>query len=126
MFKLCTMCEKAWGDRDDFLSDPEAKIIGYQVNFGDLQLGYFLFNHLACQTTLAIHAARFIDLYQGPIYAQPKTGTPDCTGHCLRQDDLEPCDTQCECAYVREIIQIISNWPAAQDQTARSRRTQST
>ena len=119
------MCEKAWVDRYDFLSDPEAKIIGYQVNFGDLQLGYFLFNHLACQTTLAIHAAQFIDLYQGPIYTHPKTGTPDCAGHCLHKDDLEPCEAQCECAYVRKIIQIICNWPASQDHTAGSIRTPS-
>jgi hypothetical protein len=24
---------------------------------------------------------------------------------------VEPCPSQCECAYIREILQIIRNWP---------------
>jgi hypothetical protein len=40
-----------------------------------------------------------------------KTGTEECPGYCLHQDELQPCPARCECAYVREIIQIIRNWP---------------
>jgi hypothetical protein len=118
MFKQCTKCHLIWKDRNAFLSDPDIGMIGYQVNFEDLQLGFFLFNHLSCQTTLAISAARFIDLYDGPIYAQAKTGTEECEAHCLHKNDLEPCGVPCECAYVREIIQILKKWPAGHHQAA--------
>ena len=111
MFKRCTNCETKWADRDDFLSDPDVVIIGYQVDFEDLRLGYFLFNHMSCKTTMAIHSVFFIELYRGPVFTQPKTGSSECPEHCLHKDDLEPCAAACECAYVRDIIQIIRRWP---------------
>jgi len=113
MFKVCTMCQHRWEDRNAYLSDPDIVMIGYQVNFENLQLGLFLFNHRSCETTLAIDAAHFADLYDGPVYAQSKAGTDECDERCLHQHDLEPCAGHCECAYVREIIQILRNWPAA-------------
>lgn len=121
MFKRCTMCKKTWEERDAFLADPEINIIGYQVNFEELQLGYFLFNHMTCQTTLAIHAAHFVDFYRGPVYAERKTGTAECNQHCLQKNDLDLCAAKCECAYVREIIQMVREWPTANDQAAGSR-----
>ena len=114
MFKQCPKCAYLWNDRRMFLSDPDIQMIGYQVNFENLELGYFLFNHLSCGTTLAISASLFIDLYDGPIYAQPKTGSEECEQHCLYQNDLESCSVPCECAYVREIIQIVKEWPSDQ------------
>ena len=118
MFKQCTKCKQIWQNRNAYLSDPEIHMIGYQVNFEDLQLGFFLFNHMSCATTLAIHAAQFIDLYEGPVYSQSKTGTDECDEHCLHKNDLEPCGSQCECAYVREIIQIVKSWPAVHHRLA--------
>ena len=115
MFKQCTKCAFVWEDRHSFLSDPDINMVGYQVNFEDLELGFFLFNHLSCETTLAIHAVQFIDLYEGPIYVQSKTGSDECEEHCLQKNDLDPCAVPCECAYVREIIQIVKKWPANQN-----------
>lgn len=122
MFKRCTSCGKMWADRNAFLADPAICIIGYQVNFEQLKLGYYLFNHTACLTTLAVHAAQFVDLYDGPIYSQSKTGGEDCGGHCLREYDLDPCYAECECAYVREIIQIIRTWPSCKEPDDRADR----
>ena len=113
MFKQCTLCGWKWEKRDEFLTDPGVKLVGYQVRFFQLTTGLFLFNHLApdCLTTLAIPAGQFEDLYHGPVFQVRVTGTKACPGHCQRECDLEPCPQKCECAYVREIIQIVRTWP---------------
>jgi hypothetical protein len=85
-------------------------MIGYQPLFEKLTAGLFLFNH-SCGTTLATPAEAFQDLYDGPIFTERLNGTEECGGHCLHEDDLGPCPAKCECAYVREIMQVILNWP---------------
>jgi hypothetical protein len=109
-FKYCPMCELSWGSRDEFLSDRAVELLGYQVNFGDLLAGHFLFNH-SCGDTLSIEAGEFADLHDGPVFRERATGTEACPGHCLRKNDLEPCKAQCECVFVRDILQAVRNWP---------------
>jgi len=99
-------CGKTWPDRDSFLDDPGILLIGYQVNFKYLKLGRFLFNH-SCGTTLALTADLFVDLYGGPVFSVRATGSDACPGYCLRKTSLSPCPAQCECAFIREILQII-------------------
>jgi hypothetical protein len=69
-----------------------------------------LFDHI-CHTSLAIPAEQFIDLYKGKMIEGRKTGSEQCPGYCLHEDELRSCPVECECAYVRDIIQIISRWP---------------
>jgi len=109
--KQCTCCGCVWRTRAAFLSDPQLEIVGYQAEFDDLLLGLLLFNHLACGSTIAVPAGLFRDLYDGPVYAQRAMETADCPGYCLRQSELLPCPVQCECVYVREILQIVRRWP---------------
>lgn len=110
-FKKCTLCGYRWQSRSDFLEDPSTVMIGYQVNFEHLNLGLLLFNHLECGTTLGIPAGNFKDLYNGPVYSERMTGTEACPEYCLHENQLRPCPNQCECAYVREILQTIQRWP---------------
>ena len=109
--KQCTCCGQLWRTRDAFLDDSQLTIVGYQVDFSDLLLGFFLFNHLTCESTIAVPAGLFRDLYDGPVYAHRATGTQDCPEYCLRKSELAPCPAKCECAYVREILQIVRRWP---------------
>ncbi|OGR15393.1 MAG: hypothetical protein A2277_03910 [Desulfobacterales bacterium RIFOXYA12_FULL_46_15] len=106
VFKKCINCGKTWPDRDSFLDDPEIFLIGYQANFKYLKLGGLLFNH-SCRTTLALPADLFIDLYDGPVFSERVTGSDACPGYCLSKTSLSPCSAQCECAFIREILQII-------------------
>jgi len=89
---------------------------GYQVNFQQLEAGLFLFNHIApeCGTTLALAAGEFADLYTGPIWKERLTGAGDCPRYCLRKSELRPCPAECECAYVRSILDQIRHWPRKQ------------
>ena len=109
MFKHCPNCGAHWHLRNDFLNDPGLQVIGYQVDFRALDTGIFLFNHV-CKGTLAVHASDFRDLYTGPVFRTRATGGDACPGHCLHKDDLAPCPVRCECAYVREILQLIKSW----------------
>ena len=108
-FKQCTACGFKWSTRDRFLEDPDIELVGYQVNFVELLAGFFLFNH-SCGTTLAVLSEAFEDLYDGPVFTDRATGSEECQEHCLHEDDLSPCPAQCECAFVREIIQYIKSW----------------
>lgn len=109
-FKQCPNCAQTWQNREEMLADPQVFIIGYQAHFQELEIGLFLFNH-SCGTTFSIEARRFIDLYNGPVFKERKTGSPDCMGYCLKRDCLQPCPAKCECAYVRELVQIVDRWP---------------
>jgi hypothetical protein len=110
MYKRCSNCGYEWPIREDFLGDPDITLIGYQVNFTRVEAGIILFNH-TCKGTLAIHANDFKDLYDGPIFTQRAAGTDQCPDHCQHQRNLQACPVECECAYVRNILQIIRNWP---------------
>ncbi len=114
-FKQCTCCKHAWRTKENFLADPGIHLIGYQVSFDELLLGLLLFNH-SCGTTIAIPVNKLRDLYQGPVYQTRRTGTDECPGYCLRQSELRPCPAQCECAWIRELLQVISNFKKAEQE----------
>ena len=109
VFKNCLPCGNKWFARDDFLKDSSIEIVGYQVNFDNLSAGHFLFNH-SCGATLALSVRYFNGLYVGPIFEERATGSDDCPGYCLYQNQLDTCAARCECAYVRNIIDIIKKW----------------
>lgn len=109
-FKTCTCCGFGWAAREAFLSDKRVSLLGYQVDFSELKAGFFLFNH-DCRTTLALPVALFTDLYEGPVFTERRTGSEECPGYCLRMNELRPCPVHCECAFVREVLQTLKNWP---------------
>jgi hypothetical protein len=109
-FKECSMCSTTWRNRDDFLTDRDVKVVGYMVNFKELELGVFLFNHELCGTTLAISASEFTDLYDGPVYSENLLGTEECPDYCLRKSEIRTCPAACECAYVRDVLNKVANW----------------
>ncbi|WP_319405320.1 hypothetical protein [uncultured Desulfosarcina sp.] len=108
-FKRCPCCFQAWQTRDDFLKDTALKLNGYKADFEKLEYGLFFFTHLQpeCNSTLALEVSDFIDLYKGERYLPRRTGETECPGFCLDKNQLERCDAICECAFVREILQVI-------------------
>jgi hypothetical protein len=108
VFKICPKCDTAWQNRENFLQDPSVELAGYQVNFKDLKAGLFLFNHVSCETTLSVRAEFFLDLYKGPIFRERKHGTDDCPKYCLYENNVMTCPAQCECSYVRVVLNKIS------------------
>jgi hypothetical protein len=107
LFKQCKVCQHVWDTRQNFVDDPGVTVIGYQANFKDLETGLLFFNH-SCKNTIAISADAFSDLYDGPIFEGTKNGTDECPEYCMDKKELRPCPAECECAYVREIIQLFN------------------
>lgn len=116
-FKKCSNCGFEWDSRDSFLSDKNVEAIGYQANFEELLLGLIYFNH-SCGGTITIPAYYFVDLYNGPIFEDRVTGKNCCPEYCLRKGEVSPCPEECECAYIREVLQIIKNWPKCNQATS--------
>lgn len=114
VLKKCPNCGYEWTDLKHLLDDPDVEVIGYQVNFIRLSAGYFMFNHV-CKGTFTVPADRFKTLYNGPVYSGRATGSKACPGYCLHKEDMRPCPVQCECAYVREILNTIRKWPKKQE-----------
>ncbi len=110
LFDRCPSCKTAWATRESLLADPGVRLIGYRSCLADLLVGVFLFHH-RCEEIVTIHVSEFADLYDGPMFHTPQTGGEKCRGYCLRVEELRPCPAQCECAFVREIANLISNWP---------------
>ena len=106
MFKQCSVCGHRWATRRDFMADVNVEIIGYQANFKNLTSGLLYFNHV-CKNTIALHADVFADLYDGPVFKERKFETDECPGYCLHKADLRPCPAECECSYIREIMQLL-------------------
>jgi hypothetical protein len=109
-FKQCNCCGASWQTRAEFLADPGVMLIGYQSHFEELATGLFLFNH-ACGTTFAVEVGAMRDLYTGPVFRDRVQGSEACLGLCNRRESLDICPLQCECAFVREIMQVIRRWP---------------
>jgi hypothetical protein len=95
------------------MNDPDVSVVGYQASFQLLSAGLFLFNHTvaSCCTTLAIPAGDFFDLYEGPVFEQKATGTKECPRYCLNKSEMAICPVQCECSFVREVLQVVMKWP---------------
>ena len=106
VFKTCSSCGFIWDSLQEFLDDDAVDYAGYQVSFLELETGFFLFNH-TCGTTLAVGVDAFHSLYDGPVFLERVVGTDKCPGYCLERMSLEPCPVKCECAFVREIIQVL-------------------
>ena len=117
-YKECHMCSRQWSDREEFLCDPEIEVVGYQANFVELEKGLFIFNHTKqdCGNSLAIEAREFTDLHDGPMFKERKEDEPDCPGYCYRESSLDPCPQECECAYVRDILQKVKSGYNCQEQ----------
>lgn len=103
------MCSTQWKTRDDFLGDSTLFINGYGADFERLEWGLFYFTHAVegCYSTMAIFAEQFLDLYAGDRFNERRTAEEDCPRYCLDEKQLNRCDAFCECAFNREVIQII-------------------
>lgn len=109
VFKTCPMCAHTWETQADFISDQQLKINGYLADFEHLELSQFYFTHMVegCYSTMTLEAKEFLNLYEGERYPERRTGEKECPGYCLDEEQLARCAAFCECAFNREIIQLI-------------------
>lgn len=108
-FKTCPGCFVAWESMEAFLSDPNLELNGYKPDFKDLEYGMFFFTHKTepCYSTMTIMVDDFKSIYSGKYYQENKALSDECPRYCIDEKQFARCDALCECAFVREIMQII-------------------
>lgn len=115
-FKVCPACSEKWDMIEALLTDPLIELVGYQVNLDVLDEGlfYFLHHREGCGTTMAIPVAAFKGLSDLPFLAPSAANRPGgCPGLCLKEGELGACPQECECTWVRDIMQTILRWEKA-------------
>lgn len=119
-FKICPNCQASWPTMDEFLSDPELKMNGYQIHFDDLAGGIFFFthHHEGCFTTLSIPVTDFLPLNDIPFLATRDKELCHNSDFCARQGSILPHPAACECAWVREILKTVREWDKAENPTS--------
>lgn len=110
-FKVCPKCSKNWSTLNDFLNDDALILNGYQANLKNLESGLLLFTHMVegCKTTMGLYVSGFSHLYNGVRYPENKALSAECPRFCIDEKRLDRCDVFCECAYAREIVNIVKN-----------------
>lgn len=111
VFKECPMCATKWTTRDQFMSDLSVELNGYGADFERIDWSLFYFTHMkeGCFSTMGIAAKDFLDLYSGKKFTERQTGLDGCPEYCLDEKQLDRCSAICECAFNREIIQILKD-----------------
>ena len=103
-FKQCA-CGVGWINRKVFIRDADIQPIGMTFAPGvESSRLYYFFNHVPCQSTLAIDAAEFTDLIGEPISDHVEAGGDDCPKHCTVITDLEACSIECRNAPYRRFL----------------------
>lgn len=109
-FKTCSKCGWNWASRKDFLGDPTIELVGYQPHFEDHQLGFFLFTHTQCGTTLNIPVEFLRDLYGGPVVTHREVPPETAQSYCIHAGSGGSCPASCECLAIMELSRIIREW----------------
>lgn len=112
VFKQCPMCSFQWQFRKDLLLDKNLELNGYQADFKKLEYGLFFFTHKVdgCHSTMAILANEFLDMNSEQQFNQRLTKSEDCPRFCIDKEQLSRCEASCECAFIRNILQIIKDY----------------
>ena len=101
-FKSCS-CGVTWLTRESFIRDADVTPIGITFFKGEPRVYYF-FNHVECESTLAIHVEEFADLIEEPIPPSNLASVSNCPGLCRTIEELEACDLECQNAPFRRFL----------------------
>ncbi len=110
-FRHCSGCGTSWATRACFLLDPDITLTEYVVNFEALAAGLFSFRH-GCGAVISIKAEAFLDLHEGPFFDENRAKGKGCPAYCLYSREFRACPNACECASVRNLIPLLTNFGA--------------
>ncbi len=108
-FKTCSFCHVKWETRDAFLGDSQLRLIGYQQHYEEQRLGFFLFIHSLCQTTLSFDPKHLMDLNPMQVFRAEYHDSHHAPFYCLRTKKTG-CWTPCECAAIYEYQSLIKSY----------------
>jgi hypothetical protein len=108
-FHTCGTCRDGWTTWQDFLRDPDLRIVGLQAVPDEPDENLLLFEH-RCGTSISIPAKRLRHLLPDPDDGAGLPllmGSPECGLHCMDLEDLIACDRPCANARDRRLLEIV-------------------
>jgi hypothetical protein len=107
-FARCGSCRRPWVSWQDFLFDPQVRMLGFQGSIRWPDTNLLVFEH-SCGSSVSVLTHRLRHLLPAPVEdgLPSLRGTDECPGHCLSLADLAACDRPCVNARDRDLIRVI-------------------
>lgn len=108
-FKVCGSCGRPWPTWDDFVGDPQVRLLGLQAVPHLPEASVLVFEH-RCGSSVSVLTRRLHHLLpEHPALEWPSLrGTEACRRHCLSLADHEACDRRCRHALDRDLLALVS------------------
>ena len=108
--KVCGSCGRPWRSWDDFLGDPQLRLLGLQAVARVPDANLLVFEH-RCGSSVSLLTKRLRHLIpEHPADAWPSLrGTDQCRRHCLSLEDHEACDRPCRHARDRDLLALVED-----------------
>jgi len=121
VFKVCGSCRHTWRTWEDFVADPEVRLLGLQSSDTVPAATVLVFEHW-CGTSVSILTRRLHHLVPDhPAVDWPSLRDSDeCPGHCLDTADRAPCNQRCRHSLDRDILALIVAHRMARKRTIQS------
>jgi len=106
--KVCGSCGRPWRSWDDFLGDPQLRLLGLQAVMRVPNANLLVFEH-RCGSSVSLLTKRLRHLVpEHPSDAWPSLrGTDQCRRHCLSLADHKACDRPCRHARDRDLLALV-------------------
>jgi hypothetical protein len=106
VYRECQQCGMTWESREELVRDSAIEVAAYHNAMARPEASLILLRHThgECGGTFTVQVGDFRHYYRGVQYAGRLTGTPACSGYCLQEHELRPCDAQCELHWARVVL----------------------
>jgi hypothetical protein len=107
-FKVCGACRRGWATWDDFVADPQVRLLGLQAVEHVPDASLLVFEH-GCGSSVSVLVNRLQDL----LPEHPAAGWPSlrggelCRRHCFSLEDHAPCDRRCSHVRDRDLLRLV-------------------
>jgi len=107
-FKVCGSCSRPWYSWEDFVADPQLRLLGLQAVTRVPDANLLVFEH-RCGSSVSLLTKRLQHLVPDhPAAAWPSLrGTDQCRRHCLSLADHDRCDRPCRHARDRDLLALV-------------------
>jgi hypothetical protein len=116
-FRTCGACGRNWETWQDFVYDPQVRLLGMQAIYGLPDANLIVFEH-RCGSSISVLAHRLRHLLP-PDAADESLpnlfGTETCSEYCRFVDNLAQCDRPCTNARDRRLTLLVHEMKRARD-----------
>jgi hypothetical protein len=105
-FKECGSCHRIWEYWQDFISDPEVRLLGFQGSTRLPETNLLVFHH-RCGTSISVLANKLRHILpkdEQELQLPILFGDENCSKYCREIENLKTCNRNCINARDRRLI----------------------